>query len=194
MRHVAGRRPGPLVHDPGESDGRVDDVADEEVHEAAAGGGPAEEDLRLGDGAGVVVQAHGPSAEAAGEFGGERPAAPAEGVVPDHHPFGRVHPAADRGADPEQGRLRTCSSRKPRSAGEFPGQGVRRDALVRVGVAGQDPAAQVDEGEGRTGHAEVDAADDGSSGGADVQVDGDLGPPHSPPRRVRAARAGGRAG
>lgn len=129
----------------------------------------------------MVVQAYGASAEAAGELGGERPSAPAQGLMPDDHPLGGVHPAADGGADAEQrAPLRPRVQEGAEFTGHGSGQPVRRDAVMGVRAMGQDLSTQVDEGEGRAGDPEVDTSGDRPSGGTDVQIHGNLGTSDSP--------------
>lgn len=185
VRDVPGGCARALVHGALDAEGGVDDVADEEVEEAGAGFGAAEEDLGVGDGAGVVVHGDG-QPEAVGELGGERELAPAEGVVAHDGPVGGADPAAERRADAEQGAAGGMGvpEEPAELGGDGRGQAVAGEARVREGPAGQDAAAEVDEAEGGGGHTDVQSGGEGAAEGSGVQVEGNAG----------AAGAGGGAG
>ncbi len=156
----------------------VDDIADEQVHQAPAGLGPAEQDLRPCDGPGVVVDPHR-QPEGVGQLGGERLAPPPQdGVAYDDALVG-PDPAAQRRTDPEQRPPRVERGEETAQfGGDLTGQPGRIPALVGEGPPGQQPAPQVDEAEGRGGHTDVQPGGDGPADGPRVQVQGDPRPPH----------------
>ncbi|GAA3079343.1 hypothetical protein GCM10020254_24460 [Streptomyces goshikiensis] len=114
VRDVSGGGAGALVDGALDAEGGVDDVADEEMDEAAAGVGVPEQDFGGGDGAGVVVEADG-EPEGVGQLGGQgrsrQPSASCRTTVPSS---GRTQPprAAPR---PRRGRPVSYSSRNARS-------------------------------------------------------------------------------
>ncbi|MFD3696529.1 hypothetical protein ACFWUZ_10240 [Streptomyces sp. NPDC058646] len=165
-------------------------MADEEVDGAAAGLRAVEEDLGVGDGAGMVVRGHG-QFQRPRRLGGEGPVPPAEGLVPYDGPSpGRIRPprAAPR---PSSGRPVSNSLRNPPSCAAMPRGRPGAGAPVRERAAGEQAAAQIDEAEGGERHSDVQPGRDRPADGSGVQVErdprpADAGAPcrRSPPGRV----------